>query len=432
MTSYYRITGYSIPRIQRDANIVCDPGGLAPDGESSPSVVSQTKVRPRGVDVKGSEKESTSIAHSTQHTSVLASILRKPRRLKTPKRTVNVEDICIDDLPYIHHELTEFDAQNKFKNDESVLPGIQMSHDLDVSWIDYNDGEDEEPSRRAISEFKSSVKYTETSSSKKSTTDTTCNIAERGRESKIVRICCISDTHQYHRDISNIPECDIFIHAGDITFSSRRLSKEIVISKLSEFNEWLGSIPARHRLVVGGNHDVALQRMGHEQVQKLLSNCIFMCNTYIELYGLKIFGTPFSSGHSMNYAYQDEAFGRTMMTEIEALKASDKLDIDVLISHGPSHTLTQIFKPKILHVWGHVHEFRGLHLDCSSDEALDCRYPRDRSEYFSSRDGDLTLLYKHYDDIPDDKRLEWLSVCCCYLDGSDLPSYLPYTFDIVM
>ena len=46
-----------------------------------------------------------------------------------------------------------------------------------------------------------------------------------------IRIYCISDTHERHETLEDIPEtmeCDIFIHGGDIFMTSRMLSLEVI------------------------------------------------------------------------------------------------------------------------------------------------------------------------------------------------------------
>ena len=64
-----------------------------------------------------------------------------------------------------------------------------------------------------------------------------------------VRVVCISDTHELHRDLA-LPDGDLLIHAGDFTFWNH-------VSKIRDFNDWLGELPHRHKVVIPGNHDRA-------------------------------------------------------------------------------------------------------------------------------------------------------------------------------
>ncbi|KAI9703467.1 MAG: hypothetical protein M1820_005771 [Bogoriella megaspora] len=64
-----------------------------------------------------------------------------------------------------------------------------------------------------------------------------------------VRIVCISDTHTLIP--SSIPDGDILIHAGDLT-------NEGTPSELHAHLTWLASLPHKHKIVIGGNHDTQL------------------------------------------------------------------------------------------------------------------------------------------------------------------------------
>ena len=67
-----------------------------------------------------------------------------------------------------------------------------------------------------------------------------------------MRIVCIGDTHELYRELV-VPPGDLLVHAGDFTFYSKPPSI------VSDFNDWLGSLPHRHKVVVPGNHEFALE-----------------------------------------------------------------------------------------------------------------------------------------------------------------------------
>jgi predicted phosphohydrolase len=67
-----------------------------------------------------------------------------------------------------------------------------------------------------------------------------------------LRLVLLSDTHQLHREV-DVPDGDVFIHAGDFTMFSR--SMEAVV----DFNDWLGELPHRYKIVVPGNHEFFLE-----------------------------------------------------------------------------------------------------------------------------------------------------------------------------
>jgi hypothetical protein len=66
------------------------------------------------------------------------------------------------------------------------------------------------------------------------------------------RIVCISDTHELHREL-DVPNGDILIHAGDFTLFSKSAAA------IRDFNDWLGELPHRWRLVIPGNHEYFLE-----------------------------------------------------------------------------------------------------------------------------------------------------------------------------
>jgi Icc-related predicted phosphoesterase len=196
-----------------------------------------------------------------------------------------------------------------------------------------------------------------------------------------IRIVCISDTHSKtdQENLPIIPDGDILIHSGDFTDAG---AKDEVI----KFNEWLGTLPHEHKIVIAGNHEysfdpncIKFKKLNYDaahadDMKKELTNCVYLEDSEIVIRGLKIYGSPwqpkFGSGNS--------AFN---VTRGAVLKEKwDKIpdDIDILITHGPPlgygdnvgtpfgnvvragckdllFTIKNRVKPK-LHVYGHIHE----------------------------------------------------------------------------
>merc|ERR1719469_1406540 len=75
---------------------------------------------------------------------------------------------------------------------------------------------------------------------------------------------------------------------------------------LTDFNEWLSTTPCPERIVIGGNHDWALEELPPSQRQALLSEAtllndsLFVCPST----GVKVYGNSHSTGHSHNRAWQ--------------------------------------------------------------------------------------------------------------------------------
>lgn len=69
----------------------------------------------------------------------------------------------------------------------------------------------------------------------------------------MVRIVCMSDTHSHQKFQFKIPNGDIFIHAGDFT-------KTGALKEVIDFNEWIGKLPHKHKLVIAGNHELSFDK----------------------------------------------------------------------------------------------------------------------------------------------------------------------------
>lgn len=177
-----------------------------------------------------------------------------------------------------------------------------------------------------------------------------------------MKIVAISDTHDQHKSIK-IPKCDILIVAGD--FTSHR---DPVISDYQDFNDWLGDQPAKHKIVVAGNHDTLFEQRP-VYAQALLTNAIYLQDSGTVIEGIKIWGSPWTP----------EFNGWAFMKPDEQLKEYwDKIpsDTDLLITHGPpkgildvniegqecgSKTLRNRLESLRLHahIFGHIHEATG-------------------------------------------------------------------------
>ena len=57
-----------------------------------------------------------------------------------------------------------------------------------------------------------------------------------------LRFVAISDTHNHHADLQ-IPDGDVLLHAGDLTYGGS-------LEEVESFNAWLGTLPHKHKIVV--------------------------------------------------------------------------------------------------------------------------------------------------------------------------------------
>ncbi len=175
-------------------------------------------------------------------------------------------------------------------------------------------------------------------------------------------IVCISDTHELHREV-DVPDGDILIHAGDFTMFSKSAAA------ILDFNEWLGELPHRYKVVVPGNHEFFLE--ADSSRRRLVSNAVVLIDEGLEMMGLRVWGspiTPLSGG----------AFGRSSPKDRSRLYAAIPADVNILVTHGPPYgvldrspgTLHNQGCPELreavnrlnpqLHLFGHIHGAHGM------------------------------------------------------------------------
>jgi Icc-related predicted phosphoesterase len=173
-----------------------------------------------------------------------------------------------------------------------------------------------------------------------------------------MRIVCVSDTHELHREV-DIPSGDLLIHAGDILFQQNKRPK----AALRDFNEWLGALPHRFKILTFGNHDLLLEDPSNRH---LITNATILVNSSAELKGIRIWGSPVTP-------LNDGAFGISKTEDRKKHWAQIPDGSDILVTHGPAfgildttavpgehegdHELLEAIarvKPS-LHVCGHSH-----------------------------------------------------------------------------
>jgi len=180
---------------------------------------------------------------------------------------------------------------------------------------------------------------------------------------KNIRICCISDTHNKHKQLI-IPECDFLIHCGDI--SSMGYEHEIV-----GFLSWFKKQKARYKIFVSGNHDWMFER--NRQLAKSLipKGIIYLEDEAIEIEGLNFYGTP------VQLEFCNWAFNRTEESLARYWEAIPD-NTDILITHSPPYGVldevgsngNRVGSPSLIdnvmdrvkpliHCFGHIHSGHG-------------------------------------------------------------------------
>ena len=174
-----------------------------------------------------------------------------------------------------------------------------------------------------------------------------------------MRIIAISDTHQEHNKIK-VPDGDVFVFAGDMTSFNRSRQHYV------KFNEWLGTLPHAHKLVIAGNHDELFQR--HPDIAHgYMTNCTYLEDDEVVIDGIKFYGSPWQR-YFYDWAFNLPAGSNWLKEKWDAIPDST----DVLITHSPPFQIFDVdfkgeslgceflakrvfqVKPK-LHTFGHIH-----------------------------------------------------------------------------
>ncbi|SAM03389.1 hypothetical protein [Absidia glauca] len=190
------------------------------------------------------------------------------------------------------------------------------------------------------------------------------------------RFVCMSDTHGKTAFKFDIPDGDVFIHAGDLTRYGRHSEYEPTIN-------WIKSLPHKIKLITAGNHDHVLDEMfgSITQKQNLLTQFQQAGITYLEhepyqlpasLGGHRLFVSPYAPMH----------LGGAFMPPGSLERYWDAIpdSIDILVTHTPplgyldqtrngSHVgcpalakRIQDIQPKVS-IFGHIHESNGYKID---------------------------------------------------------------------
>ncbi len=168
-----------------------------------------------------------------------------------------------------------------------------------------------------------------------------------------MKILHISDTHGKHYLLKDLPKSDIIVHSGDMSENGKD-------SEVLDFLEWFCDLDYPYKIVVAGNHDLCLDG---EQIENLPPNFHYLCNSGIEIEGVKFWGIPYFLSNELN---GDTA---QLLTKIPE-------KTDVLITHRPPYGILDFddnnnfgcvdllqtvkkIQPKY-HLFGHVHIGYGI------------------------------------------------------------------------
>ncbi|CAN5172631.1 hypothetical protein BH11PLA2_BH11PLA2_48880 [soil metagenome] len=171
-------------------------------------------------------------------------------------------------------------------------------------------------------------------------------------------------TSDLHRFLPEIEPCDLLLIAGDLCGPSDLPRQQAWLE--GPFAQWLSQVPAVEVVGIAGNHDWIFERAAN-RVPRLHWHYLQDCG--IELFGLKIYGSPWQP------RFCDWAFNADE-PELDRWFRSIPDDTDILLTHGPAFCVgdrcvyghlagsplllehIQRVRPK-LHVFGQIHKGYG-------------------------------------------------------------------------
>lgn len=178
-----------------------------------------------------------------------------------------------------------------------------------------------------------------------------------------MKIVAFSDIHWQLSKLSDVPEGDVLVYAGDWCYGDTVRTTIQFASKIKTFK-------AQTKIVIAGNHDT-LAESNPTLVKNIFNEngIIYLQDSGVTIQGINFWGSPWTPEFN-NWAF---------MKEDRLLKYQwDKIpkNTDILITHGPPFTILDKVdhyksvgsetlessvlskKPKV-HIFGHIHDSYG-------------------------------------------------------------------------
>ena len=168
-----------------------------------------------------------------------------------------------------------------------------------------------------------------------------------------MKILHLSDTHNCHHRLRDLPDADVVVHSGD--FCMVGTEQETI-----DFLNWFCDLPYKHKIFICGNHDDCLYGAN---IDGLASNVHYLCDSGVEINGVKFHGVPMFMGdcvsdrQSKNYSIIPDDTD-VLITHSPAYGI---LDFDDNIHYGSEELLTRLSALNLrAHLFGHIHANHGM------------------------------------------------------------------------
>ncbi len=141
-----------------------------------------------------------------------------------------------------------------------------------------------------------------------------------------MKIYHFSDTHTFH-GLLTIPEnIDIMIFSGDASNPRDPYLNKI---ELENFITWYSTIPVKYKIFVAGNHDTSIEKNLIKKSDFESNGIIYLENDYIEIEGLKIWGSPITPTFGDGWAFNKNR------SKLHDVWKHIPDDTDIIVVHGP-------------------------------------------------------------------------------------------------
>ncbi len=171
-----------------------------------------------------------------------------------------------------------------------------------------------------------------------------------------MKILHLSDTHSCHHQLRDLPDADVVVHSGDFTMNGSE-------SEALDFMNWFCDLPYKHKIFICGNHDECLYGAN---IDGLDSNVHYLCNSGVEIDGVKFYGVPMFMGDCITERQEHNYKNIPADTDILITHspAYGILDFDDNINYGDEQLLSKVMEIQpCLHLFGHIHARHGMLCD---------------------------------------------------------------------